>query len=259
MKAPELRTLLKTLLSETEEAISIAQTADRGKHSFSGHGRYADRFHEAVVTITGTEKKVRPHLDGLGLPADELVKFDGHLAILKDTVTKAKGRVAAQRALKLVCETVILPKADGMTASPVPSTESVLPMDVVKGTRGYLETIVTQINGCYEHQWYDACSVMVRKLAEILIIAVYEHKGEAQEIKGADGNFLMLSGLIAHIKSKIAWNLGRETKPCLDKMKELGDRSAHNRHYIAKKADVDGLKSGLRVTVDDLLHQAGLK
>jgi hypothetical protein len=42
-------------------------------------------------------------------------------------------------------------------------------------------------------------------------------------------------------------------------MKELGDRSAHNRHYVAKKADVDGLRSGLRVTVDDLLNQAGLK
>jgi hypothetical protein len=259
MKAPELRTHLNNLLSETEAATRIAETAERGKRSISGSGPYADRFHAAVVTITGTEKKVRPHLDGLDLPTDELAKFDENLPVLKGTATKVKGRVAAQRELKLVCETVILPKAEGMTASPVPSTESVLPMDVVRGTRGYLETIVTQINGCYEHQWYDACSVMVRKLAEILIIAVYEHKGAAEEIKGTDGNFLMLSKLIDNIKTKTAWNLGRETKPCLDKMKELGDRSAHNRHYIAKKADVDGLRSGLRVTVDDLLHQAALK
>jgi hypothetical protein len=132
-------------------------------------------------------------------------------------------------------------------------------MDVVRGTRGYLESVVNQINGCYEHQWYDACSVMIRKLAEILIIAVYDHKGAAHEIKGADGNFLMLSKLIDHIKTKADWNLGRETKPCLDKMKELGDRAAHTRHYITKKPDVDGLRSGLRVTVDDLLHQAALK
>jgi hypothetical protein len=100
---------------------------------------------------------------------------------------------------------------------------------------------------------------MIRKLGEILIIAVYEHKGIAHEIKGADSNFFMLSRLIEQIKTKTAWSLGRETKPCLDKLKELGDRAAHNRHYVAKKPDVDGIISGLRVTVDDLLHQAGLK
>ena len=259
MKTPELRTHLNDLLSETESATQIARTAERNKRSIGGHGPYADRFHAAFVSITGTEKKVRPHLDGLGLEPEDLAQFDGTLALLKGTTTKARERGAAQRALKLVCETVILPKADGTTASPVPSTESVLPMDVVRGTRGYLEAIVTQINGCYEHQWYDACSVMIRKLAEILIIAMYEHRGVAHEIKGADDNFLMLSKLIDNIRTKTAWNLGRETKPFLDKMKELGDRSAHNRHYVAKKADVDGLRSGLRVTVDDLLNQAGLK
>jgi hypothetical protein len=259
MKAPELRTYLNSLLRETEAAVRIAQTAERGKRSIGGHGPYADRFHDAFVAITGTEKKVRPHLDGLSLTAEDLAQFDHNLAILKGTAAKSKGRIAAQRALKLVCETVILPKADGITASPIPSTEAVLPMDVVRGTRGYLEAVVTQINGCYEHQWYDACSVMIRKLAEILIIAVYEYKGAAHEIKGTDGNFMLLSKLIDYIKTKADWNLGRKTKPCLDKMKELGDRSAHNRHYVAKKADVDGLRSGLRVTVDDLLHQAGLK
>ena len=259
MKAPELRTHLHNLLSETEAATDIAKTAERNKKSIGGHGPYADRFHAAVVSIAGTEQKVRPHLDGLALTPSDLAIFDDNLAILRGTATKAKGRVAALRALKLVCETVILPKADGMTASPIPATESVLPMDVVRGIRGPYEAIATQINGCYEHQWYDACSVMIRKLAEILIIAVYEHRGAAHEIKGTDGNFLMLSKLIDNIKTKTAWNLGRETKPCLDKMKELGDRAAHNRHYIAKKGDVDGLRSGLRVTVDDLLHQAGLK
>jgi hypothetical protein len=178
---------------------------------------------------------------------------------MKATGTKETDRVAALRSLKLLCETVILHKAESATASPVPSTEGVLPLDVVRGTRGYLENIVNQINGCYEHQWYDACSVMIRKLAEILIITVYEKKGVPHEIKGPDSNFLMLSRLIDAIKTKAAWGLGRETKPCLDKMKELGDRAAHNRHYLAKKTDVDAVVSGLRVTVDDLLHHAGLK
>jgi hypothetical protein len=259
MKAPELRSLLTSLLSEADSLITTAKTADKNNKSVGGNGYYADRFHSSVVTITTSEKKVRPHLEGLGISSDDLATFDSCLAALKNPTKKPKERVEAQRTLKMLCETTIFPKAESIAASPTPSTEQVLPLEVVKGTRGYLETVVTQINGCYEHQWYDACSVMIRKLAEILIIAVYEKKGVSSEIKGSDGNFLMLSKLIEQIKTKNDWNLGRETKPCLDKMKELRDRAAHNRHYLAKKADVDGLQSGLRVTVDDLLHQAGWK
>src|SRR5262249_19765482 len=110
MKAPELRTHLDNLLSETAAATEIAKTAERNRKSIGGHGPYADRFHAAVVTITGTEKKVRPHLDGLALSTEDRAQFDDNLTLLKGTSTKVKGREAAQRALKLVCETVILPK-----------------------------------------------------------------------------------------------------------------------------------------------------
>lgn len=136
------------------------------------------------------------------------------------------------------------------------TTEHVLPFAVVKDTRDYLEQIVNQANGCYEKGWYDACSVMIRKLVEVLIIAVYEKKGEAEAIK-KDGNFLMLGRLVDDILTRAAWNLGRETKTALPLLKSLGDRSAHNRHFMARKADVDRVLPGLRVAVEDLLHQAG--
>jgi hypothetical protein len=138
-----------------------------------------------------------------------------------------------------------------------PATEHVLPLDVVNDTRRYLEQIVNQANGCYEKGWYDACSVMIRKLVEVLIIAVYEAKGESAAIKKAD-NFLMLSGLVDDILTRTTWNLGRETKTALPLLKSLGDRSAHNRHYMARKADVDKVLPGLRVAVEDLLHHANL-
>ena len=98
---------------------------------------------------------------------------------------------------------------------------------------------------------------MVRKLVEVLIIAVFEAKGEAAAIK-KDENFLMLSGLVDAILARTDWNLGRETKASLPHLKSLGDRSAHNRHYMARKADVDKVLPGLRVTVEDLLHHANL-
>jgi hypothetical protein len=93
----------------------------------------------------------------------------------------------------------------------LPASEYVLPLDVVKASRGYLKQITIQANGCYEKGWFDACSVMIRKLVEVLIIAVYEAKGEAETIK-KDGNFLVLSGLVDAILERTDWNLGRETK-----------------------------------------------
>jgi len=38
----------------------------------------------------------------------------------------------------------------------------------------------------------------------------------------------------------------------------IADRAAHNRHYMARKADVDRLLPGLRVAVEDLMHHASL-
>ena len=73
-----------------------------------------------------------------------------------------------------------------------------------------------------------------------------------------DDNFLMLSGLVDAILARADWNLGRETKTALPLLKSLGDRSAHNRHYMARKADVDRVLPGLRVAVEDLLNHANL-
>jgi hypothetical protein len=258
MKAHEARTLLNNLLCDAERACDIAKTAKRNQKSLAGANPYGQRFHSATVSITTGEVKVRTLLDGLDLrPADQ-DGFTRNLALLKsaDSLT-ARQRADALKELRLLFESVILPKIESMTASPVPATEQVLPLAVVKGTRGYLEQVVTQANGNYEHQWYDACSVMIRKLVEILIIAVFEGKGEAAAIK-KDDNFLMLSGLVDAILARTDWNLGRETKTALPLLKSLGDRSAHNRHFLARKVDVDKVLPGLRVTVEDLLHHANL-
>jgi hypothetical protein len=259
MKSHELRELIPNLLSEAGVATDIAKTAEKNRKSLGGHGPYADRFHAAVVPLTTTEKKIRPHLAGVALTADELDQFGKSLSSLKDPAIKVKDRTAALRTLRMLCETVILHKIDGMAVSPVPTTEPVLPLDVVRNTRSYLTPIVIQANGCYERTWFDACSVMIRKLAEVLIIAVFEKKAALDEIRKQDGGLAGLQELIGKIKAHPEWNLDRATGPCLDKMKELGDRSAHKRHYVATKQDVDGILLNLRVAIDDLIHLAGYR
>lgn len=129
---------------------------------------------------------------------------------------------------------------------------------VWKNTRGYIEKVCKQLNGCFFHTYFDGASVLMRRLVETLIIECYEHLNRQNEIKGDDGHYLMLSGLVDKAVNKSGLNLGRETKEILKEIKKNGDRSAHNRKYNARKADLTKVQSGFRVAVEELLHTADL-
>ena len=140
----------------------------------------------------------------------------------------------------------------------VQRSNAVLPLDLFDGTRGYLEKVARQINASYDYGLYDCCAVMCRRLLETLIIELYEFRGWADEIKGPDGHFLMYSGLLAKLENDRRVNLGRNSKFGLQKFKELGDKSAHDRRFNARKHDIDKIESGLRSAAEDLLHLGGL-
>ena len=141
------------------------------------------------------------------------------------------------------------------TVSP---TEAVLPVSVIRGSRGYLETTTHQINGSYERGWYDACAVMMRKLLETLIIELFERHRIATEIQSASGDFERLEVLIGKAIGNSGWNLSRTTKRALTAVKELGDNSAHGRRFTAHRGDIDNLKVGFRTAVQELVHLARL-
>ncbi len=87
---------------------------------------------------------------------------------------------------------------------------------------------------------------------------VYEKNGKEAEIKNADGEYLMLSGLISALLKQTHWSLGRETKKCLPDVKRLGDRSTQPA-LRSHEAGHRNIIPGLRATMDDLLHLAGHK
>jgi hypothetical protein len=139
------------------------------------------------------------------------------------------------------------------------ATEPIVYMAMMRGTRGYLEKLAHQINGTYASGWYDACAVMIRRLAETLIIEAFEaHKLEAK-IKDASGDYFMLRDLIDRMTAEASWTLGRNAKKALPKLKDVGDKSAHSRRFIAHREDIDAVLLDLRVVVQELLYLARLK
>jgi hypothetical protein len=147
------------------------------------------------------------------------------------------------------------PPAEGR---PTP-TQLVLPMSVVRGTRGYIEKVTNQVNGCYALGWFDACAVMLRRLVETLILECFEKHGISSKIKNRHGDFFYLADLISATLAEPTWNLGRNAKAALPRMKDIGDKSAHSRRFNAHRADVDRLIPDVRVVVQELVYLAGLK
>jgi hypothetical protein len=129
----------------------------------------------------------------------------------------------------------------------------------VRGTRGCIERVSNQINGAYEKGWYDACAVMLRRLIETLIIEAFEHHKIAAKIQNANGDFVYLRDLIDKTLAEPAWNLGRNAKQALPKLKDIGDKSAHSRRYIAQRGDIQPLLSDIRTVVQELLYISNLK
>jgi hypothetical protein len=259
MQTEEGAAVIDKLLQSAEKILDVARTAGRNNKSLDGDNHYGRAFHDQVVSIGKLGTKLSLVVKTLRLGARESADFHEALSTLTSTPREVKARNDAYKRLHLCCEAIIRPGLEALNSSPVPKTEQVLPMAVVQDTRDYIVSVAQQANGCYEHAWFDACSVMVRRLVETLIIELYVHLNRAADIKGGDGSFLMLSGLVSKITSDQAIHLGRETKHGLPMVKSLGDRGAHNRFYTASKGDVDKVIHVLRVIVEELVHQADLK
>jgi hypothetical protein len=163
---------------------------------------------------------------------------------------------ATAQAIHADVQTQVGPPEEGLAAE----TQPVIMTSLVRGTRGYIEKIANQINGTYENGWYDACAVMLRRLIETLIIEAFEHHGIAHKIQNStSGDFFFLRDLVNATLSEATWNLGRNTRQALPKLKDIGDKSAHSRRFTAQRGDIQPLLSDIRTVVQELVYLASLK
>jgi hypothetical protein len=259
MTSQAARTVLEDLERHCQVICEIARMAKKHNKSLGGQNPYGKRFHDAVVALSRVESKLGSILTAAELEGDGAGTLSALLDSLKSSKTDSHQRCEILKQVQLLCQASILPAIERLSANPIPETEQVLPLDLVRSTRRtYIEKVIVQANGCYEHGWYDACSVMVRRLVETLIIELYEAKGKEAEIKNPAGDYFMLSVLVDASLANNAWNLSRETKRALPELKSVGDRAAHSRHYFARRQDVDKVIPGLRIVAEELLHLAGL-
>jgi hypothetical protein len=215
---------------------------------------YQDEKSPDIVMTAGQLAKII-HDAGLGTP---------HSTKLGEAIKKT-GMVVATGGgfrLKMLSRAEIrewLLPVLGATKPAVDQDLGYLSREVWKGTRGYIEKVCEQMNGCYQFGFFDAASVMMRRLVETLIIEAYEARTRDAEVKDASGNYLFLRDLVSRAIGSNPIGLGRDARDALSRIKEAGDRSAHNRRYNAVRSDLDKLQSGVRVVVDELINIASLR
>lgn len=163
--------------------------------------------------------------------------------------------LSLSREMKRDASKIIEPPEEGFIAE----SNKVIPFAIVKGSRGYIEKVSNQINGCYEKDWFDACAVMIRRLLETLIIECFEEYEISHKIQNSHGDFFYLKNLINSILNENSWNIGRNARKVLPKLKDIGDKSAHGRRFIAHLNDIKDLIPDIRLVVQELVYLAKLK
>jgi len=127
--------------------------------------------------------------------------------------------------------------------------------DTFSSNRQYLVRMCEQINGTYEYEFYDGCAVLMRRLMESLLIEVFETVEEAHLIKGTDGNYKMLKGIISAI-GQSSIKFARGIDKIISDVKKVGDNAAHGRAHVTKKNDINDLKIDYRRLISELKDKA---
>jgi hypothetical protein len=136
---------------------------------------------------------------------------------------------------------------------------TVLPGALYLKTRGYLESLAKQINASYEHNIYDGCAVLMRRLEEILLIHSYEKQGIAAAIKDGNGNYLLLEGIVKDALVNTTLSLSRNSKVTVEEIRKLGNFSAHKITYTCKREYINEKIPEFRALIDELLYKAGIR
>lgn len=133
-----------------------------------------------------------------------------------------------------------------------------IPESLWRGGDPYIEAICGEINGCIHRRYFNAAAVLLRRLAESMVIVAFHKQQRDDEIRSQDGNYFMFDKLVRTATAPGGLPLGREAKRSLTDIKVLGDRAAHNPRVLTREEDLQKLEGGARATIEELLTLSGL-
>ena len=248
-RAEDTEFLSSVLDGLAQEALAVGKKARRHNKSLRGDNYYGNKLAQLRADATNAFSDLSIRSPGDTAALAELVQT----SFAADT--SQKDRLSASRELSHALRTK-WKESKGPAIAP---GNELFPLALIASTeRSYLLTIAKQMNGCFREGWYDACAVMMRRLVEIAIIESFEHHKIEKKIMDGNGNYVQLTELIDRTLAEPELRLSRNTKTELPKLRSIGHRSAHGRHFTAHKTDITKIEDGVRIVLEELLRHAGL-
>ena len=192
---------------------------------------------------------------GLGNPNSSRLRKNSTFA---KAFSKADGDNIKLRLKTVECLELQYPEVSTKSEEII-TDDFVLPDILFVKTRGYLLTVAKQINASYQHNIFDGCAMLMRRLVEMLIILVYKHDKRESEIVDKGGGFQALSYLINYSLSNDVLKLSKDSEGTLDEFRQLGNYSAHGLEYNCRKSDLEKVRLKFRACVEELLYRSGVK
>jgi len=190
------------------------------------------RFHFSDIPECSFEAAVKD-LESAGLPRQNRTRIWQVISGSKLLVRgSGNGNVKVNHRYLAKLEALFEP----LLGNPIAKVDDAILSKDTLAPRAYFQALVDQINGCHHYNWHDGAAVLMRRLVESLIIEVYVHLGRSADIQ-TDGAFMMLDPLISFLERDRAIAKSRELIANVRRIKQMGDLSAHNRTYIAKKSE----------------------
>jgi hypothetical protein len=183
-------------------------------------------------------------------------RLDERLRVSRNTV---RGQRGFRLSLKFSEDLQTRFPALGEKSQDIVDAGTILPEPDYRGTRGYIESLAKQINAAYEHNIFDGCAILMRRLVEILLILSYRKLHIQAEIQDSAGNFEMLDGIIKNAKNNITLALSRNSKSSLDIFRELGNFSAHKIEYTCHREYIQPHILAYRALITELLYKSGIR
>src|SRR5690606_19416607 len=116
----------------------------------------------------------------------DVVEWFDELNYARPNTSRLLGRIRKDRrfikagtnGFKVSAKSLVAFKASeqfiGVKPEPPPAPSGfMLPPELYENTRGYIEKICRQIESTYVNSSFDACSMMMRRLVEVLLILAY--------------------------------------------------------------------------------------
>lgn len=140
------------------------------------------------------------------------------------------------------------------------SVEELIDPSLVKGTRGYIEWTIREINVTYREKCYTSCAAMLRRLLETLIFELYDADGQLSGLRHPNdaSRFLNLGGLISKAHQDYKHDLTEKAKDVMPRIRDLGNVFVHNRRVYARESDIARLQFDIRIMVEEMLALAKL-